>query len=133
MSAQRYTALQICIICFLAFLLGGTAILRHPDWFDDEKWNDELHDVSDQGHISATSARSFITLGSATSTEDSGFFDYVLPIFRAATGVDVHVEAVGTERALAIAARGDVDALLVHDRDGEDHLVADGYALIAAT
>ena len=70
MSAQRYTALQICIICFLAFLLGGTAILRHPEWFDDEKWNDELHDVSDQGHISATSARPFITLGSATSTED---------------------------------------------------------------
>ena len=129
MSAQRYTALQICIICFLAFLLGGTAILRHPEWFDDEKWNDELHDVSDQGHISATSARPFITLGSATSTEDSGFFDYVLPIFRAATGVDVHVEAVGTERALAIAARGDVDALLVHDREGEDHLVADGYGV----
>ena len=116
MSAQRYTALQICIICFLVFLLGGKALLRHPDWFDGE--HDELYGNLDQDHISTTAARPFITLGSATSTEDSGFFDYILPIFRAATGLDVHVEAVGTERALAIAARGDVDALLVHDRVG---------------
>ena len=129
MSAQRYTSLQICIICFLVFLLGGTAILRHPAWFDGEKPNDEFHSNSDQDHVSATAARPFITLGSATSTEDSGFFDYILPIFRAATGVDVHVEAVGTERALEIAARGDVDALLVHDRVGEDNLVADGYGI----
>jgi tungstate transport system substrate-binding protein len=127
MSAQRYTALQIYIICFLVFLLAGKALLRHPDWFDGE--HDELYGNLDQDHISTTAARPFITLGSATSTEDSGFFDYVLPIFRAATGLDVHVEAVGTERALAIAARGDVDALLVHDRVGEDNLVADGYGI----
>jgi tungstate transport system substrate-binding protein len=130
MSAQRYTALQICIICFLIFLVGGTAILRHPNWFDDENRNNEFHRNLDQDHlVNTTAARPFITLGSGTSTEDSGFFDYVLPIFRVATGVDVHVEAVGTERALAIAARGDVDALLVHDRMGEDNLVADGYGI----
>ena len=41
MSAQRYTALQICIICFLVFLLAGKALLRHPDWFDGE--HDELY------------------------------------------------------------------------------------------
>jgi hypothetical protein len=42
MSAQRYTLLQICIICFLVFLLGGKALLRHPDWFGGEQQNDEL-------------------------------------------------------------------------------------------
>ena len=70
MSAQRYTALQICIICFLVFLLAGKALLRHPDWFDGEQRNDELYANLGQDHISTTAARSFITLGSATSTED---------------------------------------------------------------
>ena len=70
MSAQRYTLLQICIICFLVFLLGGKALLRHPDWFGGEQQNDELYADLGQDHLSATTARSFITLGSATSTED---------------------------------------------------------------
>jgi tungstate transport system substrate-binding protein len=129
MSAQRYTLLQISIICFLVFLLGGKALLRHPDWFGGEQQNDELYADLGQDRLSTTTARPTITLGSATSTEDSGFFDYILPIFRAATGLDVHVKAVGTERALAIAARGDVDALLVHDRVGEENLVADGHGI----
>lgn len=129
MSAQRYTALQICIICFLIFLLGGKVLLRHPDWFDGEQRNDELYANLGQDQLTTTAARPFFTLGSATSTANSGFFDYVVPIFRAATGLDVHIEAVGTERALAIAARGDVDALLVHDRVGEDNLVAEGNGI----
>lgn len=83
----------------------------------------------DLDHGSATAARPFFTLASATSADDSGFLDYVLPIFRAVTGMDVHVEAVGSERALAMAERGSVDALLVHDRVGEDHLVAGGYGV----
>src|SRR6516165_4805460 len=71
----------------------------------------------------------FITLSSTTSTQDSGLFGHVIPIFRAATGSDVHVVAVGTGQALAIGARGDVDALLVHDRAGEDRFVAEGYGI----
>jgi tungstate transport system substrate-binding protein len=71
----------------------------------------------------------FITLSSTTSTQDSGLFDHILPIFRSATGLDVHVVAVGTGQALAIGARGDADALLVHDRAGEDKFVADGYGI----
>ena len=58
----------------------------------------------------------FITLSSTTSTQDSGLFGHILPIFHAATGIDVHVVAVGTGQALAIGMRGDADALLVHDR-----------------
>src|SRR6516162_10212965 len=71
----------------------------------------------------------FITLSSTTSTQDSGLFDHILPRFRAATGVSVHVVAVGTGQALAIGARGDADALLVHDRAGEDKFVADGFGI----
>lgn len=71
----------------------------------------------------------FITLSSTTSTQDSGLFGYILPIFKAASGIDVHVVAVGTGQALAIGARGDADALLVHDRVGEDKFVADGFGV----
>jgi tungstate transport system substrate-binding protein len=71
----------------------------------------------------------FITLSSTASTQDSGLFGHILPIFKAASGIAVHVVAVGTAHALAIAARGDADALLVHDRPGEDKFVADGFGI----
>jgi tungstate transport system substrate-binding protein len=71
----------------------------------------------------------FITLSSTTSTQDSGLFDHILPIFHSATGLSVHVVAVGTGQALAIGERGDADALLVHDRVGEDKFVAEGYGI----
>jgi tungstate transport system substrate-binding protein len=71
----------------------------------------------------------FITLSSTTSTRDSGLFDHVLPVFRAATGITVHVVAVGTGQALAMGRRGDADALLVHDYIGEKRFVADGYGI----
>src|SRR5436305_10005029 len=71
----------------------------------------------------------FITLSSTTSTQDSGLFGHILPIFTAASGITVHVVAVGTGQALAIGARGDADALLVHDRVGEDKFVAEGNGI----
>ena len=57
----------------------------------------------------ASAQERFITLASTTSTEESGLFGYLLPIFREATGIDVRVVAVGTGQALAIGARGDAD------------------------
>jgi tungstate transport system substrate-binding protein len=78
---------------------------------------------------SAQADERFITLSSTTSTQDSGLFDYILPIFRSATGLSIHVVAVGTGQALAIGQRGDADALLIHDRVGEDKFVADGYGV----
>jgi tungstate transport system substrate-binding protein len=71
----------------------------------------------------------FITLASTTSTEQSGLFDYILPIFQRESGITVRVVAVGTGQALAIGARGDADALLVHDRVGENNFVADGNGI----
>ena len=134
MQAHKYTMLQICIICCLLSMLGLEIVWRYPEWFYDQERNNELHtklvrDVDANSTGTAQAAKSFITLGSATSTEYFGFFGYILPIFQAATGLDVHVEAFGTGRALSIGAHGNVDVLLVHDRIGEDKFVADGYGI----
>lgn len=69
----------------------------------------------------------FITLASTTSTEQSGLFGHILPLFTQATGISVRVVAVGTGQALKIGQQGDADALLVHDRAGEDKFVTEGY------
>ena len=71
----------------------------------------------------------FITIASTTSTQDSGLFDYLLPIFTKKTGIGVHVVAVGTGQALKIGQQGDADVLFVHDRAGEVKFVADGYGV----
>ncbi len=70
-----------------------------------------------------------IVLASTTSTDNSGLFDYLLPIFEARTGIKVHVVARGTGQAVRIAKDGDADILLVHHRRSEQELIAAGYAL----
>jgi tungstate transport system substrate-binding protein len=67
-----------------------------------------------------------ITVASTTSTEQSGLFPYLLPKFKEQTGIEVRVVAVGTGQALDIGHRGDADALLVHDKEGELRFVASG-------
>ncbi len=69
----------------------------------------------------------FITLASTTSTEQSGLFGHILPIFTRDTGIGVRVVALGTGQALDVGRRGDADALLVHDRAAEERFVADGH------
>lgn len=76
--------------------------------------------------MTANAAES-ITLASTTSTENSGLFAYILPIFEKASGINVRVVALGTGQALDVGRRGDADVLLVHDRVKEDKFVADGY------
>ena len=70
----------------------------------------------------------YITLGSTTSTRDSGLLAHLAPMFEAESGIAVRVVAVGTGRALEYGRRGDVDVLLVHHRPSEERFVADGYA-----
>jgi len=79
--------------------------------------------------VSGAAGAQSITLASTTSTEQSGLFAYLLPLFKQASGVDVKVVAVGTGQALDIARRGDADALLVHDQAAEEKFVADGFGL----
>jgi tungstate transport system substrate-binding protein len=81
------------------------------------------------GASTAEAQDRFIRLSSTTSTQDSGLFGHILPVFRAATGIAVHVIAVGTGEALKIGERGDADALLVHDHIGENKFVANGYGI----
>lgn len=68
-----------------------------------------------------------ITLASTTSTEQSGLFGHLLPLFARATGIAVRVVALGTGQALDVARRGDADAVFVHDRAAEERFVAEGH------
>jgi tungstate transport system substrate-binding protein len=88
------------IICGAMALLGGTAL-----------------------------AGESIVVASTTSTQNSGLFDHILPLFKARTGIDVKVVAQGTGQALETGRRGDADVLFVHNRKAEDAFVADGYGV----
>ena len=68
-----------------------------------------------------------ITLASTTSTEQSGLFGHILPIFTRETGIAVRVVALGTGQALDVGRRGDADVVLVHDRAAEERFVAEGF------
>lgn len=72
-------------------------------------------------------AGEFIVVQSTTSTQNSGLFDYLLPIFEAKSGIEVRVVAVGTGQALKNARNGDGDVLLAHARSSEEKFVADGF------
>lgn len=67
-----------------------------------------------------------ITVASTTSTENSGFFKHILPLFKTRTGIEVRVVAQGTGQALDTGKRGDADVVFVHDRVKELALVRDG-------
>jgi tungstate transport system substrate-binding protein len=71
----------------------------------------------------------YITVASTTSTEQSGLFGYLLPIFEKKTGIQVRVVAVGTGQALEIGRRGDADVVFVHDKTAEMKFVAEGYGV----
>ncbi len=68
-----------------------------------------------------------IVLASTTSLQDSGLLAQILPFFTAQTGIAVRVVAQGTGQALATAARGDADLVLVHDPDAEAAFMAAGH------
>ena len=70
-----------------------------------------------------------IVVASTTSTEDSGLFGYLLPIFKQKTGIDVKVVAQGTGQALDTARRGDADVVFVHARAQEEKFVAEGFGV----
>ena len=74
-------------------------------------------------------AQRFITIASTTSTEQSGLFKHILPIFQKKTGIKVRVVALGTGQALDIARRGDADVVFVHARAQEEKFVSEGHGL----
>jgi tungstate transport system substrate-binding protein len=76
-----------------------------------------------------SAAEPFIVLASTTSTEQSGLFKHLLPMFKAASGIDTRVVAVGTGQALKLGERGDADVVLVHDEAAELAFVAAGHGI----
>jgi tungstate transport system substrate-binding protein len=79
--------------------------------------------------LPASAAERFITVASTTSTQDSGLFGHLLPLFTAKTGIEVRVVAVGTGQAIKLAENGDADVLLVHARKAEEDFVAAGFGV----
>ena len=78
---------------------------------------------------SAAADEKFIVVQSTTSTEQSGLFKHILPMFKAKTGIDVRVVAVGTGQALKNGERGDGDVVFVHAKSAEEKFVADGFGV----
>jgi tungstate transport system substrate-binding protein len=70
-----------------------------------------------------------IVVASTTSTQDSGLFGHILPLFKQKTGIDVRVVAQGTGQALDTARRGDADVVLVHAKAQEEKFVAEGFGV----
>jgi tungstate transport system substrate-binding protein len=70
-----------------------------------------------------------IIVASTTSTQDSGLFGYLLPIFKAKTNIEVKVIAQGTGQALDTARRGDADVVLVHAKSQEEKFLAEGFGV----
>lgn len=71
----------------------------------------------------------FIVVQSTTSTQNSGLFDHILPMFTEETGIEVRVVAVGTGQAIKNAANGDGDVLFVHAKPAEEKFVAEGHGV----
>ena len=79
--------------------------------------------------LSAYAQDKFIVVASTTSTQDSGLFGHILPIFKAKTGIEVRVVAQGTGQALATAKNGDTDVVFVHDKVAEAKFVEEGFGI----
>ena len=74
-------------------------------------------------------AQSFITVASTTSTEQSGLFKHLLPIFQKKTRIEVRVVALGTGQSLDMGKRGDADVVFVHAKSAEEKFVAEGHGV----
>ena len=79
------------------------------------------------GGAAAVSAETRIRMASTTSTQNSGLFDYLLPIFEKKTGIKIDVVAVGTGASIQIGKRGDADVVFVHAKEQELKAVEEGF------
>jgi len=77
----------------------------------------------------ASAEERVITVSSTTSTEQSGLFGYILPVFEKESGIKVRVVALGTGQALDTARRGDADVVFVHDQAAEEKFIAEGWGV----
>jgi tungstate transport system substrate-binding protein len=106
---KRRSGAAVVAMAALAALLCGQALAQ-------EKPQDSAQEKS-------------IVVASTTSTQDSGLFGYLLPIFKDKTGIDVKVVAQGTGQALDTGRRGDADVVFVHAKSAEQKFLAEGWSL----
>jgi tungstate transport system substrate-binding protein len=78
---------------------------------------------------SAFAQEKSIVVASTTSTQDSGLFEHILPLFKARTGTNVKVVAQGTGKALDTGRRGDADVVFVHAKPAEEKFLAEGFGV----
>lgn len=79
--------------------------------------------------VPALAQEKSIIVASTTSTQDSGLFGHILPLFKAKSGIDVKVVAQGTGQALDTARRGDADVVFVHAKAQEEKFIAEGFGV----
>jgi len=79
--------------------------------------------------LPAVAQDKYIIVASTTSTEQSGLFGHILPVFQKKTGIQVRVVAPGTGQALDLARRGDADVVFVHARSAEEKFLAEGHGV----
>jgi tungstate transport system substrate-binding protein len=79
--------------------------------------------------VAAQAQDKFIVVASTTSTENSGLFGFLLPVFEKKTGIQVRVVALGTGQALDLARRGDADVVFVHAKAAEEKFLAEGQGV----
>ena len=77
----------------------------------------------------ATAQEKSIVVVSTTSTQDSGLFGHILPLFKQKTGIDVKVVSLGTGQALDAVRRGDADVVFVHAKSAEEKFLAEGFSV----
>ncbi|MGA7102767.1 MAG: substrate-binding domain-containing protein [Pseudolabrys sp.] len=79
--------------------------------------------------VQALAQEKSIVVASTTSTQDSGLFEYLLPIFQQKTGIAVKVIDQGTGQALDTGRRGDADVVFVHAKSAEEKFLAEGQGV----
>jgi len=79
--------------------------------------------------VPVTAQENSIVVSSTTSTQDSGLFGHILPLFKTKTGIDVKVVAQGTGQALDTGRRGDADVVFVHAKSAEEKFLAEGQGV----
>jgi tungstate transport system substrate-binding protein len=85
--------------------------------------------ISIAGTSIAFAQEKSIVVSSTTSTQDSGLFGHILPLFKARTGIEVKVISQGTGQALDTGRRGDADVVFVHAKSAEEKFLAEGFGV----
>lgn len=119
----------IFLLTFLLILTTVVGCTQEDDAPEDPgvvEDNDDEVDETDEGDEDFDGTE--IILATTTSTEDSGLLDFLLPIFKEDTGIEVKTVSVGTGQALQMGRDGDADVLLVHAKDDELEMLDEGHA-----